>query len=211
MKERPILFSGPMVRAILYGTKTQTRRVAKFFDVDAAMQFAPRFENGWWKAAAEGYECLCPYGQPGDRLWVKETFQTGEFAMNEPSGPVYRATDPDWSDCDEWKWKPSIFMSRALSRITLEIVSVRVERVQEISEEDALAEGSYLDRCPCLPRKRDRTPLDAMFIQTGCIDHGTEFKKLWDSINAKRGFGWAANPWVWVLEFQRMAKKEVQS
>lgn len=128
----------------------------------------------------------CPYGQPGDRLWVRETW------AEDGSRYTYRATNETWA----WHWAPSIFMPRAASRITLEITDVRVERVQDISEEDARAEGvtrelrgprTYPDRHAA---RSHETYRDA-------------YMRLWDALNAKRGCGWAVNPWVWVISFQR--------
>lgn len=169
IKERPILFSGEMVRAILDGRKTQTRRVAKGIALEwlAPDMFTPEFvalpENG-----------LCPYGYSGDRLWVRETFQS------YGDGFAYRATPviPD-----NRNWKPSIFMPRSASRITLEITNVRVERLNEITEMDAEAEGVYV-----------------------WSDSGNpaiwKFHCLWDDINGKK-YPWSSNPWVWVVEFQK--------
>jgi hypothetical protein len=176
--ERPILFSAPMVRAILSGTKTQTRRVVKgmallWLRPDG---FTPEFtalpENG-----------LCPYGQPGDRLWVREAWRAW------PDGVAYRAdiSDADLADAVHAPWRPSIHMHRAASRITLEITAVRVERLQDISEADAKAEGvtrpvPMLDDDPS-------TYVDA-------------FGDLWASINGPGS--WDSNPWVWVIEFRRV-------
>lgn len=184
MNERPILFSGPMVRAILEGRKTQTRRVMNPQPVD-------QDENGWYvqvpvtDARAPGmvfYERKyfhCPYGQPGDQLWVRETFDDVHGSV------LYRANPEDAEDfppCGGKRchWKPSIFMPRWASRITLEIVGVRVERVQEITPDDARAEG-----------------VEHLYAPRNA------FANLWDSINAKRGYGWDSNPWVWVVEFRR--------
>ena len=173
MKERPILFSAPMVRALLAGTKTQTRRIIKpqhlaFFNQDAAAMLSD------WN------ERPLPYGQPGDRLWVRETF--GHFECNQhfkPGCNVYYRADGNCLELEPWR--PSIHMPRWASRITLEITSVRVERLQDISEADAIAEGVYTDpACPAY---------DA-------------YAQLWDEIN---GLGsWEANPWVWVIEFRRL-------
>ncbi len=97
-------------------------------------------------------------------------------------------------------------MPKGAARIFLEVTEVRVERLQDITQKDAKAEGSYLDRCECLPRRNDKTPIEKLFQQTGCHIHGKEFRCLWDSINAKRGFPWEDNPWVWVIEFERIEK-----
>jgi len=179
MTERPILFNGEMVRSILDGSKTQTRRVMK----PQASTFAPspirchELDEGGYGFFDEERDYKSPYGKPGDRLWVREThyvFSAG-YKDGRDRHIVYRATEPD-APCG---WTPSIHMPRWASRITLEVVSVRVERVQDISEADAASEG---------------TPI----LQGG---NRTEFRMLWDSINAKRGYGWDANPWVWVIEF----------
>lgn len=191
MKERPILFSGPMVRAILDGTKTQTRRVVKpQFAADAIPVEMPATDPAggwvvpghsgvWWCDAAANPDDVrrCPYGQPGDRLWVREAWaRTRVFGAEMV---VYREGDnrTDYGG----PWKPSIHMPRWASRITLEITSVRVERLQDISEADAIAEGVYTD--PASPA------YDA-------------YAQLWDEINGPGS--WAANPWVWVLEFRRL-------
>ena len=170
-----------MVRAILDGRKTQTRRVMNYM--------------------ARPY----PYGQPGDLLWVRETW--ADTSRECPTCPVsYRATWPrDDEDGRCFDWKPSIFMPRAFSRITLEIVSVRIEQLQDISEEDANAEGvdepgiyqGFSDGLFMLQTTQDE-PEDELTYRDG-------FAWLWDSINAKRGIGWDTNPWVWAIEF-RMVK-----
>ena len=166
MTDRPIIFSGPMVRAILEGHKTQTRRVCKL----QAFAYVPQY----------GLYPPSPYGVPGDRLWVRETF------MATLGGIVFAADGGDhYGAGGKLKWKPSLFMPRWASRLTLEIVNVCVERLQEISEDDAFAEG----------------------VNTGdwLGDPVGEYAKLWDSINAKRA-PWASNPWVWVVEFRKAAK-----
>jgi hypothetical protein len=201
IKERSILFSAEMVRAILDGRKTQTRRVFKNAPDD--------LRSGRYPIWPE-HEGLPPsrYGQPGDRLWVRETYTWITLAENEFTGdgwPGRRIRKPDGipvlmlyrSDAiaEDWDnqishWNPSIFMPRWASRITLEIISVRVERVQSISIDDIKAEG-----CTGAP-----LPGQVVSRNDG-YQHYQEFKYLWDSINAKRGYGWDANPWVWVIEF----------
>ena len=177
MKERPILFSAPMVRALLAGTKTQTRRIVKARDLE-------------WMDVHQGLREpdnaeRCPYGQPGDRLWVRETF--GHFERNENFAPgcevFYRA---DGESLAVERWRPSIHMPRWASRITLEVTGVRVERLQDISEADATAEG-----VSAIP--------DEMRRATPRCD----FQALWQSINGPDS--WAANPWVWIVEFRRSA------
>lgn len=192
-KERPILFSAPMVRAILDGNKTQTRRVVKLRNG----QYMPPSEkadiNGWRQMLRN-----CPYGQPVDRLWVRETFAdlrgTGIEHRPDPSGPLKRyafaADHPPGSHGDEArkefgvKWKPSIHMPRAASRITLEITGVRVERLQDVSRGDAMAEG-----CPFQNMAGGPNPCNW-------------FAGLWESINGTES--WQSNPWVWVVEFKRL-------
>jgi len=191
MKERPIIFSAPMVRAILAGAKTQTRRVMKpQFAADAVPAEMPATDpiggwvvgghsGVWWCDAAANPDDarLCPYGQPGDRLWVRETFAIVPRTAYRCSKGVQQVLRPD-DDHDAaiyragWDrsnggfcWRPSVHMPRWASRITLEVTGVRVERLQEISEADFIAEGNpwgvYLN-------------------------------------------SWAANPWVWVVQFKRL-------
>ncbi len=217
-----------MVRAILDGRKTQTRRVVKFQEFGCFTGDCPHELQSECDASIRE---LCPYGQPGDRLWAKETFYCDHFAY--PSGSsigfsvpdgngglrplteeemrrdmlesmYYRADGENPIPEAESKigWRPSIFMPRWASRITLEITAIRAERLQDISEEDALKEGSYLDRCQCMPRRKDRTPLESCFSMTECHIHGMEFKHLWKSINGP--VSWDANPFVWVIEFKKL-------
>jgi hypothetical protein len=181
VKERPILFNGEMVRAVLDGRKTQTRRVCipRFDDRKPCEHYSPIGNGGvitnqMMRHCEHGSEGQpCPYGEVGDRLWVRETWKP---CFDDGIGTEYRA---DKRGCCG-PWKPSRFMPRNRSRITLEITGIRVERVQDITEADAKAEG----------------------INYGC-DSVDWFQELWNSINAKRGFGWDANPWVWVVEFRK--------
>lgn len=213
MKDRPILFSAPMVRAILEGRKTQTRRTVK--------PTKDRFSSGCEIAPCEiageinnskNYD-FCPYGRPGYQLWVRETwgnvfFQTDEDGFNyawTPDRPakkirelkfgrgyysghiIYRA-DGEFEWCNEYGdeqscWHPSIHMPRAASRITLEITNIRVERLNKISHDDACAEGIY----------------STAGGKAACIDR---YAELWESINGAGS--WAKDPWVWVIEFKRV-------
>jgi hypothetical protein len=173
MKETPILFSSPMVRAILEGRKTQTRRIVKGQALEFLESFVPEFvslkENGFSK-----------YGYAGDKLWVKETWKYVDFC-GEDNGYVYRATDPDWESMEGWTWKPSIFMPKVASRITLNITGIKIQRLQDITEEDAMKEG---------------------YASDGDESARIWFSMLWDKIN---GVGaWNENPWVWVLEFEKI-------
>lgn len=209
MPECPIIFSAPMVRALLDGRKTQTRRVVTSFTsfFDGWGRRHPwgelDFERAWIDNGPSPAGNPGPYLQvpwptrdtvhrvyprlwEGDTLWVRETWaSTDQAGINpEEGGIVYRATDPDWSEEEGWRWRSPIHMPRWASRITLEITAVRVQRIQEISSQDAALEGVR-------PTADQQPPGIRM-----------AFKELWDSINAKRGFPWADNPWVWVLEFK---------
>lgn len=187
MKERGILMSGPMVRAILEGRKTQTRRAIKA-EIGVA--------NGEW--------LKCQYGKPGDRLWVRETWAPCIGGPCEPSNPVlYRADQ--FEHYDELRWRPSIFMPRWASRITLEITGVRVERLQDLSESDALAEGIYAAKSGRLGGTKEVETWDGRNFFYHPDTHAARFdySSLWDSINGKK-HPWASNPWVWVIEFTRI-------
>lgn len=205
MKDRPILYCGSMVRAVLDDSKTQTRRAVKPQPVADS-----RFVGGHYikctrrtqgtdiSVDASYVGVACPYGQPGDRLWVRET--TVKVEDHGYEGPVYAESDhgrtvleyglaPSEDDCTEVepediKLRPSIFMPRAMCRITLEIVSVRVERLQDISRGDAMAEG-----CPFPNMAQGDDPRQW-------------YADLWNQINGAGS--WDANPWVWVIEFKRV-------
>lgn len=188
-----------MVRAILEGRKTQTRRVLKY---QPASVEGPNFD-GLWSFTRDPVTTLfaCPYGQPGDRLWVRETFQLHEsWNAFPPSkvtnrGFVYYTADDKTNP--EAKIRPSIHMPRALSRITLEIESVRVERLQDISGSDCVSEGVELKRW-----KTGEYPEIDPGLEGDNRDLRWLYKRLWDSLNANRGHGWEANPWVWVVQFK---------
>ena len=191
--EHPILFSVEMVRAIMEGRKTQTRRVIKPQPND--IRESPFVKSGI--EDTHGYEIKRKYA-PGDKLWVRETWMPFTENGVRSGMAIYRATDKPEQDGDRpLKWRPSIFMPRWASRITLEVVSVRVERVQDISEEDALSEGISFWK----PKEMDNRPFEENFW-TNYPQFA--FQNLWDSINAKRGYSCDANPWVWVIEFRRV-------
>lgn len=217
MKERPILFSGPMVRALLDGSKTQTRRaVRKQFAPDAVVaEVAATTPEGWQVSGHSGLwwddagACLddairCPYGMPGDRLWVREAWShdaesleqcraAHEDAMGGSGyGPYYHATE---TAPDTLKWRPSIHMPRWASRITLEIVAVRVERLLDISEADARAEGAR----ECDPATGREVLLAGPSQRGSFVLH---YRSIWEQINGPGS--WAENPWVWVVEFKRV-------
>jgi len=215
MKERPIIFSGHMVRAILDGRKTQTRRVIKpqppepepgcdTIEFDVGHYHPIRIDRHGEEYPAdetfgmswEDWDIPCPYGAPGDQLWVRETWgilrrhQGGVDPFYTPYyGPIIMRDSDTIADHKaneityHKKWRPSIHMPRWASRITLEITAIRAEKVQSIGDGDAEAEGMVV-------------------TERGSLTDN--FHNLWDSINAKRGFGWDTNPWVWVIEFKRL-------
>lgn len=241
-REKPIIFSGPMVRAILEGRKTQTRRVMKpqpVYDPELS-QKVHTFGNdkgGWyWEAKNKGtwynwdgwpgFDCRIyldgPY-QPGDSLWVRETWAViksfdnlapSEIPKGSARWPTVWYAEPERAAASIkntgapiGKIRPSIFMPRWASRITLEVVNVRVECLQDISEDDAKAEG-------IVNRVENRTEPGGVFTYSRyglpewdwnqCSDYSFKdgYKRLWDSINAARpGCAWQDNPWVWVVEF----------
>jgi len=222
-RERPILFSGPMVRAIIAGRKTQTRRVVRGMPHDAVnvrlvgedLKFGeysgPEAQPGRYGRVP------CPYGQPGDRLWVRETWAKPTDARSTKFADVvlYAA---DFTD--RWRghahfdgnWRPSIHMPRKASRITLEITGVRVERLQDISGDDAKAEGL---RCWTKDGTVYKWGLAERHV-SGELDpvvpwsemprtHIRAWAAAWDSINGTRA-PWDSNPWVWVIEFKEVPR-----
>ena len=244
MKERPMLFSAPMVKAILDGRKTQTRRVMKpkpeFFDKGEGINSNWFVEwchpktgcliGEWGESEAAPAEVIgcCPYGQPGDRLWVRESFQlakaTGSVGdewvgdeLLEWEGPLPK-TKPGVNTFPagmgfEWEvyykadkepapvhwWRPSIFMPRWASRVTLKIVNVRVERLQDISKDDAKAEGvSNIWKWD----KARNAEHPEHFVRGVLNPYIANYSVLWDEINGKGA--WVLNPWVWVIEFKKL-------
>jgi hypothetical protein len=219
MKERPILFSGPMVRAILDGKKTQTRRILKG-STECKGPYNPAYMEA--HKGDKGWRDICPHGKVGDRLWVRETHMIeSNFNIDSNEGypppfkdgrPINWVTDHQygdyWEQChyaasDEKPelcrdddgllgWRPSIHMPRWASRITLEVTDVRVQRLRDISHDDAIAEGfgSHLS----VPD--DKAPHGRTWGRLG-------FSQLWDSINGKT-HPWESNPWVWALTFKRI-------
>lgn len=228
---KPIIFSTAMVQAILAGNKTQTRRVVTrkgydekihrhkndyaHNDIDNLWQFGYRAENRGWPQDSVG---VFSRYQPGDILWVRETWRMYEKAVGNGENFhverffAYKADEdnPAVKKCSEWydnikllggglyqkyktgSWRPSIFMPKEAARIFLRVTNVRTERVQDMSANDALAEG-----------------MKGEYVVGGsfCPEIG-EFKALWDNLNAKRGYKWDANPWVWVYEFEQIEKPE---
>ena len=199
-----MLFSTPMVWAILDGTKTQTRRLIKPQPLENTSGYL--YKGTFWgfgEIIPKKMIQYAPY-KPGDILWVRETWSDFYF---EESGYIYEADEDRVSD--EFRWKSSTHMPRKAARIFLEVKSVRVERLQDITEEDARAEGikSYLLHKEHGGEWRERN--GSLFWSSDYNTHSTRkeaFSELWDSLNAKRGYSWESNPWVWVIEFARIKK-----
>ena len=223
MKETGIIMSGDHPQKVLDGTKTMTRRIYGLGKINKnpddwnVFHCVDHGRPPFWRFVGKEksndrpiIDINCPYGQVGDRLWVREThYRWGKWIKNgfsKTGKQKWTFNSPDREVCytDEppthifpnkarntvgWFKRPSIFMPRWASRITLEITEVRVERVQKITEEDAKAEGTSLF-IPSNPYKEYH-------------NHQTSFCYLWDSLNAKRGYGWEVNPWVWVVSFRR--------
>lgn len=217
MKERGIIFNAEMVRAILDGRKTQTRRV---IDWRRATEIAERDDGSNWPWSEDcenggDYWHDCPFGAVGDRLWVRETFQGPLFdakhidaylsdpePFKNPEYCKYAANGgprPEYFDADDnlrYGWRSSTSMPRWASRVTLEITGVRVERLQDISEDDAKAEGTYFS---------DGKPNEMGIATQLVVNAEEEFAHVWTSrYGADR---WQANPWVWVIEFKRVEEK----
>lgn len=191
MKERPVIFNSEMVRAILDGRKTQTRRIAK--------------------ADNSNHLLGCPFGQVGDRLWVRETFAAFDADWKHPGKPHDLRAGP-WPNVvypasvakiPDGTCRPSIHMPRWASRITLEITAVRVERLNDISEEDAEAEGIDME---ALYDSQDCYDCIADHNMTGRPTVTGAFKYLWESIYGVDS--WSVNPWVWVIEFRRVEVRD---
>lgn len=209
MKERPILWSAPMVLALLAGRKTQTRRLLKpqpeFTEPGTKWLHGNVGHSGpGWYAFHEDYpdegsEHWPAYTDVGDRLWGRETFGATDLTLDDKHRPGihYRATD-DWPQRGPWPWRPSIFMPRWASRLLHEVTAVRVERLGEISEADALAEGIEAGQPPDpkFPQWRHRWP-GGNTVYAGAR---AAYFAGWDTINGKGSA--AKNPWVWVVSFK---------
>jgi hypothetical protein len=200
MIARPTLFSGPMIRALRDGRKSQTRRICNPQPQLSSHHEPVRAESrggGAWVfmvhtdrpsyAFATG-DMRCPYGQAGDLLWVRESHSFLLESLSGGAAPVWCWADGNPPEGDYDKIRPSIHMPRWASRLTLKITEVRVERLQSISSADAIAEG--------IAPSANVTTIDC-----ATPDPRLEYASLWDSLNFKRGFGWGLNPWVWVLTF----------
>lgn len=188
MKEIPILFSTDMVRALLAGRKTMTRRIVKMY---ATSDNNPLRQNATWLQENK----TCPYGVPGDVLWVRESFCPGYF---DGGKNAYKA---DWNAIaaeyvNKPKWKPSIHMPKEVCRLFLKVKFVRVERLQDISTKDCIEEGIL---------NETNHPYGFKIYGTKTTGGtGASFKSFWNSINGQHS--WDENPWVWVIEFERIAK-----
>lgn len=213
MKERPILFSESMVRAILEGRKTQTRRVINSVTgIGRVTEFQPSDTPGyawtfrdrrllWNDMTPHNLLSRCPHGQPGDRLWVREAWRIadsdlcgcgGDYCTCGCNGqPIYAASYSDDTRREMMPWCPSIHMPRWACRLVLEITDVRVERLQDISEADARAEGCHGGHGSIPGYNYSATPRE-------------QFWQLWESLSAGRGYGWDANPWVWAITFRQV-------
>lgn len=206
---KPILFSTPMVQAILDGRKTQTRRIIKPQPAKEATQFERFIETVDCgleaRFGSKNSSAVCdrkPQYKPGDILWVRETFCEVPYEHNHVPIKGGHITIPKYAyKADSERdytgiWKPSIHMPREAARIFLRVKTVRVERLQDITEEDARAEG-------CSTKI-----LNDGWKNIGTLTARDEFITLWEHLNAKRGLGWDRNPWVWVVEFEHMSKGE---
>ena len=210
MREIPILFSTPMVQAILNGNKTMTRRICKLdianFDYDRKNKnYGPFLQDKYGDSI--DVKTLCPYGQPGDRLWVRETWNG--IRLGDKTEYWYKADEPEDADNGvlRERWRPSIHMPRKAARIFLEVVNVRVERLQEITASQIIKEGLFCGMklnggiCGngglCAPDEDD--VCHNVFV--------SDFVMLWNSTIKKQDLhlhGWDASPWVWVIEFGRI-------
>lgn len=213
MQIKPILFSTPMVQAILEGRKKQTRRVVKLKTANIYSAIIGGYDNipfmgRFWKKREPNNPLIedvkIPYNV-GDIMWVRETWQITDFLhpSDENYGYIYKASEngSEWAASDEnWKWKPSIFMPREACRLFLKVTGVRVERLQDISEEDAKAEGInkqfFIDRGISTPESMEE------FAARGFYKRG--FTILWQSINGEKS--WNENPWVWVYDFEKVER-----
>ena len=232
MAEKPILFSGPMVRAILDGRKTQTRRVIKpqpIFDADGGLWYPSHDHKRALHYANEEHfrqGFVRDFGryQPGDLLWVRETWACAKYEnIDGGSGWRYETlkyrADCNWGGCsghrDGITWNPSVHMPKWAARIWLKVKDVRVEQLQDISEKDAQAEGVPSDGdfpmnhgfcSACNGRGLVGAVGENLgFREDECVDCDTckkRFLNYWNFLNAKRGYGWDINPWVWVIEFR---------
>ncbi len=215
-----------MVKAILDDRKTKTRRIngLKKINENPDDYRYECFYEGFALFVEKKYELpflyKCPFGQPGDLLWVRETWQETTWLAkdDENYGYIYKASEngQDWEDnTDNWKWKPSLFMPKSACRLWLQIKDIRVERLQNISEDDAIAEGIDINtrgivKFPktyknYLVNEKYLNKHPEMWKHEFLESPKESFQSLWDSIN-KKTHPWESNPWVWVVEFERYNK-----
>lgn len=222
MNEYPILFSTEMVKAILDGRKTQTRRVikpqlsSKILGGVTIQGYGNEFHFPTYDTEYPVEVRKCPYGAHGDLLYVREKWGVDRIKVGdgyEYPNVLYRADSTtkliicdevwDYYEKDNFKWRPSIHMPKAFARIWLRVKDVRVERVQDISQDDAIAEGIDMEsEHASLCINIEDAGYDNDLVRGSAAF--TIFKTLWNSINEKRGYGWDTNPWVWVVEFERV-------
>jgi hypothetical protein len=217
-KERPVIMQTESVRSILSDLKTQTRRV---MDLQPGNGNTPVIGEPLYKGCVvarwngesefDYYDCHCPKGKPGDRLWVKETWRLDDYNQ-EPKieNVIYKADMPQQVLAevgDLIKWKSSMFMPRWASRLLLEITSIRAERLQTISEADAKAEGLTF-RKPNFECGYEGFWGHPDWPHVECLSSPVKaYEKGWDSINKKRGFGWQQNPFVWAITFRKIMRE----
>lgn len=226
MKQRPILFSTPMVQAILEGRKTQTRRIVKanldhdcwIGSEDGPVSAWPEWsqqalKNGELYCGNCGHRALnpviCPYGKPGDILWVRETWCKVIDQDEATPGYLYKADEDPTGQFSGYRWKPSIHMAQSAARIFLRITDIRVERLQDITEEDAMAEGAEErhHRCGGFGYYEAGGEIwDCECQKWNDSPQVMGFKDLWQSINGPDS--WQSNPWTWVVSFERIDKLE---
>jgi hypothetical protein len=219
MKETGLLFSAPMVRALLARTKTQTRRIVKpqpdvvpdllptTTAASSVFRIPVKGQSGTYDhLGLQNFTERCPYGKPGDRLWVRETIRLVERwhdGRDDRCRSVYCADDKD-TPADGWPWKrdvlPSIHCPRGLSRITLDLTAVRVERLQDISEDDAKAEGAEFHDGRGVGHSGFRHDASLGFVYPTARE---SFFALWESLNGAESL--RANPWLWALTFPKVA------
>lgn len=223
--ERPILFSTPMVQALIDGRKTQTRCIIKpqpedgLWDDDKYPRGVDSSLKGWngtVAATGESKQFKCPYGSPGDMLWVREThlWDWEDYAERTKKYFIYKASTPDYQMASGENWLPSIHMPKDAARIWLRLTDIRVERLQDITEEDAKSEGVHENKC------EDIASCPSLLCKEGCIGEGQyyryskpmnfdldpcesakeSFKTLWESINGKES--WGQNLFIWVVSFE---------
>ena len=212
MNIKPILFSTEMVQAILEGRKTQTRRIIKPQPKEGIITTAFDFKKGFYASKIKIEEnpdrfeitkLFKPKYQTGDILWVRETWQTAWNFYKKSCETIYKADGGYWIDDDGiMKWKPSIYMPKEAARIFLEVSNVRVERLKDISEEDAIEEGIEI-----IHYAENILPVFRNYLlkeKKGTLNPRLSFRTLWEKINGEDS--WDANPWVWVYEFKVVEK-----